>query len=136
MTHSLLQDDTRWRPRLSLRTALLLTAIVAFSLLVVRLWQEVGPLRNEVRRLRDLTGVLSIEDPSKVYAIQVQTLDDLTWKWRVWVPAGRRIFAKSCWGNVPRDSFPRPDGVIQLSGGDNWITLSIVRIPATVRGRA
>ena len=129
MTHSLPPDDTCWRPRLSLRTALLLTTIFALSILVIRLWQEVGPLRTEVRRLRDLTGVLSIEDPSKIYAIQVQTVDDLTWKWRVWVPAGRRIFAKSCWGNVPRDSFPHPDGVIQLSGGDNWITLSARKDP-------
>jgi hypothetical protein len=129
MTDGWPENDTRWRPRLSLRTALLLTTIVALSILVIRLWQEVGPLRTEVRRLRDLTGVLSIEDPAKVYAIQVQTLDDLTWKWRVWVPAGRRIFAKSCWGNVPRDSFPHPDGIIQLREGDNWVTLSARKDP-------
>ncbi|HEY4235237.1 MAG TPA: hypothetical protein VGM76_17535 [Lacipirellulaceae bacterium] len=124
------KDEMLGRPRLSLRTALLLVAIVGLSIVVIQLWRKVAPLRAEVRKLQDLTGVITIEDPSKAYAIQVQTLDDLTWKWRAWIPRGHRVLANYHWGQVPRDSFPQPDGTIQLNEGDNWVTLSARKDPS------
>jgi hypothetical protein len=130
MTERYPKDEMRWRPRLSLRTALLLVAIVGLSIVVIQLWREVAPLRAEVRKLRDLTGVLTIEDPSKAYAIQVRALDDLTWKWRVWIPAGQHVLANYHWGQVPRDSFPQSDGAIQLNEGDNWVTISARKDPS------
>ena len=68
----------RFRPRISILNALLLTTIVAMAIVIVQLWREVGPLRTEVRQLRNQTGKLSILDPTKTHAIEVATLDDLT----------------------------------------------------------
>ena len=78
----------RRRPRLSLLSLLLLVAVAATSLMSVQLWREVGPLRVEVRRLRNETGQLTVVDPEKIYAVAIATMDENTWKWRVHLPAG------------------------------------------------
>lgn len=52
---------------------MLVTTIVALSITVVTLYREVRPLRDEVRQLRNEVGRLSIEDPTKLHAIQVET---------------------------------------------------------------
>jgi hypothetical protein len=114
-----------FRPRFSLLTALLLTTIVGLAIVVTMQWSEVGPLREEVRQLRNETGELTIRDATKTHAIQVKTLDELAWEWHVWVPPGRRVYAHSQSGNVPKDGFPRPAPMISLQEGDNWITVSI-----------
>jgi hypothetical protein len=62
--------------------------IIALAICVVILWREVGPLRAEVARLRNEVGILHVDDPKKIHVIRVNTRDELTWKWRVWLPAG------------------------------------------------
>ena len=80
----------RFRPRFSILTALLLMTIVGMVFAVVHvrnraasLELELRTLAYENRQLRDEVGALSIDDPSKIYAIRVRTDDDRTWKWRV-----------------------------------------------------
>jgi hypothetical protein len=117
----------RFRPRISLISALLLTAIAGMAIVITQLWREVGPLRKEVRMLRDETGRLSIEDESKLHAIEVRTDDDLTWKWRVWVPQGQLVTVHSRWGNMPRKGVPVQHNSITLSPGEQWVTLTARR---------
>ena len=117
----------RFRPRISLISALLLTAIAGMAIVITQLWREVGPLRKEVRMLRDETGRLSIEDESKLHAIAVRTADDLTWKWRVWVPEGQRVTVHSQWGNVPRQGVPVQHNMVTLSPGEQWVMLTARR---------
>jgi hypothetical protein len=100
-------------------------ALVACGITIWQLWREVGPLRAEVRRLRDEMGVLSVEDDTKIHAIQVSTDDSLTWKWRIWVPEGRPIYVRHLWGNVPRVGFPGSRDSTTLPPGDQWVTVSI-----------
>lgn len=79
----------RFVPRVSLLTALLGTTIAA---LAVALWQinrEVAPLRAEVRQLRQELGHLSIDDPAKIYAIQVDSPDGALGRFRVHLPENR-----------------------------------------------
>jgi hypothetical protein len=77
------------RLRFSLLNVLFLLTIAGLGLVVWRQWQEVRPLRAEVRRWRDENGVLTITDPSKVYIMALPTLERMTWRWRIYVPAGR-----------------------------------------------
>jgi hypothetical protein len=93
-------------PRFSLLTILLLMALVACGITIWQLWREVGPLRAEVRRLRDEAGVLSVDDPTKVHAIRVDTKDELLWKWRVWIPQNRTFVIRCRGRDVPSDGFP------------------------------
>jgi hypothetical protein len=117
----------RVRPRISLLTAFLLTTIVGLAMALFQLWREVGPLRAEVRQIRNEVGRLSIEDTTKIHAIQVRTNEPLFWKWRVWVPdhVAANLFAQ--WGNVPRAGLPTGCKPQKLRSGEQWITLRVLR---------
>lgn len=87
------------RPRVSLLSLLLLTAVVATSLTTAMLWSEVGPLRRENQRLRDEIGELTILDATKVHLLVLPTdpVEGYEWRWRVYVPPGSkyRVATKS-----------------------------------------
>ena len=94
----------RIRPRISLLTLLLLTAIAAMAIVIAQLWREVGPLRAEVRRLRSEVGYLTIEDPTKAYAISVPTFEENSWRWRIFLPPGRMYALNERSGRLPAPS--------------------------------
>lgn len=80
----------RLHPRFSLLTVLLVMALVACGITIWQLWRELSPLRDEVRALRAESGLLTIYDTSKIHAIALTTLEDNTWRWRLYLPAGRQ----------------------------------------------
>lgn len=80
-----------FRPRISLMTLLLLVAIFAMGIVIWQLNAELIPLRTEVRKLRDENGQLTIDQPEKIHAIQMGTDYPLAWKWRVYIPEGRKV---------------------------------------------
>jgi hypothetical protein len=94
-----------FRPRISLLSALFLLTIAGMAIFIVQLWREVGPLRAEVRRLRDEVGAISIDDPTQVHAIQIETSDDLLWKWRIWLPENRVYVLRSNGEDVPKKGY-------------------------------
>ncbi|HEY4235236.1 MAG TPA: hypothetical protein VGM76_17530 [Lacipirellulaceae bacterium] len=115
--------------RFSLLTALLLTAIVAMAMVIMLFWREIGPLRSEVRRLRNEVGTLSIDDETKPCAIRVRTVDDFTWKWRLWIPKCREYLLKHD-DSIPKQGFPAGQGSIALSEpGEIWIEYRIAFDP-------
>lgn len=116
-------------PRFSLLTAILLMTIIGLVIVTVRLWREVGPLREETRRLRDEVGELSIEDDAKIHAIEVRTKDPLTWKFRVWVPKGQKVKVRSRWGDVPRTGVPEAKAGVDLDEGEHWVTYRVQHSP-------
>ena len=118
------------RPRFSLLTILLLMTIAGLSLVVWRQWQDVGPLREEVRRLRAEVGALAIDDKSKVHAIEVLTSEPLTWRWRVWLPTAAGAQVHIQFGGVPRDGFPETRHTVTLhGGGEQTINMTVRRDP-------
>ena len=120
----------RLRPRFSLLTALLVTTIVGMAIVLVVQWRALGPLRAEVRRLRDEVGELSVDDPTKLCAIQVDTRDELTWKWRVWIPENRVYRLRLYGEEVPAKGFPNEGGTIWLrEPGECVVEYRITRDP-------
>jgi hypothetical protein len=117
----------RFRPRISLLTALLLTTIIGMAIVLVQLWREVGPLRGEVQMLRNETGRLSIEDLGSIHAIEVRTNDPMMWKWRVWIPKGMNVNAMVNWGTVPHEGVPNAQCGVELGPGEQWLTLRVMR---------
>jgi hypothetical protein len=119
-----------WKPRFSLRTVLIVTAFIACGITIWQLQREVGPLRAEVRRLRDEVGFLDVEDQSKVHAIQVRTTDELTWKWRLWIPPGRRYALRVDGGMIPKTGFPTEGGTIGIyDAGEMWVEYQVKKDP-------
>lgn len=84
-------NERSLRPRFSILTALLVLTIVALSVTVWRQNSEVSPLRQEVRRLRQELGHLTIDDESKIYAIRVAAADLDTHRFRVYLPKNRKF---------------------------------------------
>ncbi|MCO6044501.1 hypothetical protein NG895_11350 [Aeoliella sp. ICT_H6.2] len=88
--------------RFSLRTLLLATVFLAMALAIVVLSWELIPLRAEVQRLRDEAGYLTIEDPTKLHAIRLESESPLVWRWKVWVPAGPgKVWMGAKVGDIP-----------------------------------
>ena len=104
MTDEKPKSTKRWRPRLSLLTALLFTALVACGVTIWQLWREVGPLRAENRRMRTAGGRLTIDDPKMAYGISVPTFEDDTWKWRIYLPPGGKFSLNNRSGHLPHSS--------------------------------
>lgn len=87
--------------RFSLLTFLFLTTIVAMAIVLMMQWREMGPMHAELRRLRAETGQLAIDDPQKAYAIAIPMVDDDTWRWRIYLPPGRRYALYEYSGYLP-----------------------------------
>jgi hypothetical protein len=90
----------RFRPRISLLSALLLMTIAGMSIVIVQLWRELVPLRQEVRGYRTELGFLTIDDPTRVHGVQVPTREE-GWKWRVYFPPGSDYMLHCYTGMIP-----------------------------------
>jgi hypothetical protein len=92
-------QSVRW-PQFSLRTTLVLFIVLAVG---VSLWlskkqaDENRRLQEENQslhaQLRGVLGELEIKDAdrNKLQAIAIRTLEPMTWKWRVYIPPGRKF---------------------------------------------
>jgi hypothetical protein len=92
---------TRWRPRLSLLSSLLLMTIIGLAIVVAQLWREVNPLRTDIFRLRQELGYLSIADETKIYAIQVPGPQPDVSRYRIFLPKNRQFMIKTRLFNIP-----------------------------------
>ena len=90
---------------------LFVVVIVGLSLVVYRQWQEVEPLRQEVRRLRGLLGYLIIDDPGKAQFIKADTPDETAhWRWRLYLPPGGKYSLNVYTGVLPAGVNPPQAG--------------------------
>jgi hypothetical protein len=131
-------DDSR-RPRFSLQKLLLAVTIAAMAIGLFAIAQRNYSLQSansrlaqENRRLRDITGELSVDDPSRVHAIQLRTQSELEWAWLVWLPEGSRyrLRCEGGEGEIPEKGWPAHGGTIWLGGaGERRIHYSIRRDP-------
>jgi hypothetical protein len=72
--------------------------------------------------------VLVVEDPTKVNAIRVDSRDDYTWKWRVWIPEGNKYAIRAFADGIPEKGFPDNGGTIWVhEPGEHVITYEINR---------
>jgi hypothetical protein len=91
----------RFVPRISLLSAILLTTIFGMGIVIFVQWRELGPLQSEVRQMRTQLGLLTIEDPSRVHAIEVRQPDSNLWRWRIYLPFGRKYRLVEFGGRLP-----------------------------------
>lgn len=134
------------RPRFSLLNLLLLMAIIALSFTVYRLNSEVGPLRDENKRLNNERGTLVIDDETKIHAIRVPTrFAGNNGTFRVFIPEGKKYLAIVAVNDIPKSGFPEvpnrstvetssmilgqsgPNAFAELPAGENQISLTIER---------
>lgn len=119
------------RLRFTLRTLLIGTACVAVAVMLVlayRQGRENQLLRQENLRLRNELGEIQVEpgDKDKLHAVAVPTAESMTWKWRIFVPAGRIFSLYSAGDEIPaagesRASFSK----LQLVSGQQTIVVTL-----------
>lgn len=79
-------------------------AISAAAALIVAN-KELRRLRAENRQLRIETGTLAAEDATKVAVLQLRTLEERTWKWKIYLPPGQWALKESVTG-IPARGYP------------------------------
>ncbi|HEX4414391.1 MAG TPA: LapA family protein [Lacipirellulaceae bacterium] len=89
------------RARFSLATILIAFLIIGLALVVVLQRWQIGPLRRELRAMREQLGSLTINDVSRVYAIQVRQPDPNLWRWRIYLPSGHDYCIREVEGTLP-----------------------------------
>jgi hypothetical protein len=123
----------RWL-QFSLRSMLVLVllAAIGFSLWTSnRQRKEIRRLQDEVKQLKNEVGDVVVEEGQehKLHALALPTLEDNTWKWRVYVPAGRYFAVSAESGVIPPSgkSQATSRSKIGLSAGEQTITVALRR---------
>jgi hypothetical protein len=120
------------RPRFTLRSVFLTVTVFAFVLTVwtsAKQFRENRRLRAENRLLRNEVGTLTIEagDEDKFHAIEIPSFDERTWRWRVYVPPGKRSYLRAMIGKIPLYGFPKAKmhQELLLSSGEQVVTVAL-----------
>jgi hypothetical protein len=122
----------RLRPRLSLLAAILMTTIVALSIVVIRQHRELSTLRNGWSHLPAYWKAWpQVLDEKKLYARGVVQIRSLLWTWRLWIPSDETVVARIKWGDIPAEGYPDDAQSIDLPTGDNWLALKFEEHPVS-----
>lgn len=78
----------KWRPQISLLTLLLLMTTLALAVSLWQMGQDIVPLRNTVRDLREELGQFKVVDLNRVHVQRGEAVTGSAWKWRIYLPAG------------------------------------------------
>lgn len=104
------EPKPRLRPRISLLSLLLLTALVACGIVIAQQAHELEPLRRDNKRLNEERGTLVFKDDQKVQVIRVPDLftDDpeRNQTFRVFIPEGRQYVAVVAVNGIPKEGYP------------------------------
>jgi hypothetical protein len=110
----------RWRWQFSLFTLLMVvifTCVIAAHLgtarrleeanaTVARQQAELKARDEQIARLEAELGKLSIKDPTKVHILTLPSKEDLHFRWRIYLPKGKRWkITQALGGNVPKQGF-------------------------------
>jgi hypothetical protein len=97
---------SRWRFQFSLRSLLLFFLFFALLLTSIVMYWRLSQSEKELKKLRDIAGYLNIEDKNLFYAIALESIEDWTWRWRVYMPAGHKYYWNVYLGNIPAHGLP------------------------------
>jgi hypothetical protein len=101
----------RWRFQFSLRSLLLFILIVALILTSVLMYRRMSEAEQELVKLRKIAGYYKVEDKNLLYAIAIETNELLSWRWRVYLPAGHKYTWHYYSGNIPDyNDMPKSSG--------------------------
>ena len=124
--------STLRRARFSLRTLLLVMVIVALAIaqyVVLRRIREVElanrKLFDENVKLRAEAGYLEVDDPRKVAVLRISDLNELTWRWKVWLPTGKWNLSALTQG-IPSKDVPDGASVGAVDGGHGVLASATV----------
>jgi hypothetical protein len=108
------------RAKFSLRTLLIVVAVICLAIGSYVVGRKLGTAEREVRKLRNETGVLTVDDPTKVHVIAVGVDEPNTWRWRLFIPKGHKYSWNIAAENIPRNKPPQKAGTSAHSSEPYW----------------
>ncbi len=105
------------RFRFSLRQLGVLVVFLGMAIALVMQYRELASLRVEVRKLREEAGYLNVEDPEKFYAVEIEKFEELTWSWKVYIPARGSYVLYTKRHDIPVDPSQAIQGLPQIVDG-------------------
>ena len=130
--------------RFSLLSLLLLTGLIGVSVSHFRLTAEIQRLQQQNNELKKELGYIAIEDPKKAYTRELASLDATQWRFRVYLPPGKRYHLRIRDEWVDED-FPRstsgsgpiqPEGEFTLTVGFSQDALGRWQVRITMPGNS
>lgn len=122
----------RWL-QIRLSTILLLMAIVALGMAQFAATRRVVELEARNReltatnsKLRAEAGYLEVDDPSKAIVLRLCEFDELTWRWKVWLPQGKWSISSLTQG-IPSQGVPNGPSAGSKDGGREVLVSATVR---------
>lgn len=118
-------EAVRRLPRFTLRTVFVTSAFVC---LLIWHWvtvRELARVRAENLDVRNQAGLLTVTDPNRVHVMAIPTVEDRTWRWRVYVPQSGIFRLCSRFTELPESGVPKPRHQFQLQPGHHIITAMI-----------
>jgi hypothetical protein len=85
-------------------SAVLLISIAVLTLLLVISGFEAVSLHRERAQLRLIAGHLDIKDPTKIYAVRIDTKDPYQWAWRIYLPENHQYRIQEYTGRMPAET--------------------------------
>jgi hypothetical protein len=89
-------ETPRRRPQFSLATLILLCLLIGAFVMMFLSQRKAQGLKSDLEKLqaentdlRNQLGMLTVIDAAKVNVIAIPTLDDHTWRWRIYLPDGQ-----------------------------------------------
>jgi hypothetical protein len=99
---------TAFKPRFTMLTLLLCTALVAFAFANWRISRKLVQTRAELTSLRNEYAVLDVFDQSKIHAVELPSFAYLHWRWKLWLPNDQAYRLCYATHNIPESGFPHP----------------------------
>lgn len=123
-----------WRFRFSLRWYLAGLLVLSLAVSHFLTSRQLGETRQQLVKLRDELGYLTIDDPAMVHAIALETHEPDMWRWRLYFPKGHRYQWRLAYEEIPSRGVPR-GGFTAVSNEPYWEKDSEVLVTAKLLRR-
>jgi hypothetical protein len=127
------QPPSKFHMRFSLLAFLLAITVICLAVSHWHTSRQLATALLELRRLRDETGYLTIDDRTKFHAVALDSGEPNTWQWRLFLPKGARYKWNIACHDIPRDSPPAQAGVTAGSNEPYWKSENEVLVTARLR---
>ena len=122
------------RFRFSLRTLFVAALIVSLAVSHVGTsWQLRNASQSNAKlmaqnsALRRELGYFDVEDPSKVYVLNLPTLEAYTWRWRMYVPKGHGLTIHKAFSDIPEAGLAHATGSSSFPAEGEFVLTAMIR---------
>jgi len=138
MEHRELTAETKpaKRPRIRFSLKAMLLGAIVLTLIASNFFtswhlfqaQQLSRVQQmEIDQLRKELRFLDMSDQENVHVIAMESNQNMVWKWRIFIPIGKKFNLRSVVGTITDRSFPEGAMVTPIEHGEGVLTCSVTR---------